>query len=273
MKLAAPFRLNYKWNDRIDEFNIDYVGGKSTVDDVIAFANKFSGKEINVLPLGSSTPGEMLSIGHACDNVKIRLPPGFGLSPTDAANVGVRTFYDFSMPAYNLRSLHAMLASKVSCVYVADDLMHDLWEVRALCDKAGVELRVVANRVATTKKCDGLAMTDVALRPDDFDMLSRCVDIIEFDCYGKSRDDFNWGMFDVTASAWLDKHTWAGDLCEINRDVRYHVMNQMILPKLNDMKVRCKSKCMLHDGECHLCDDAYELSCRLQRKNIRFTDI
>lgn len=267
MRLAIPFKNHYKLNDVADEFYIYYDPATNDFNNLIDFIQTFQEKTISIRYRNGLDKKTALAIGRMFKNVK------FVVSWTDAAELDalreadIRFYFSSSEPARSMSDLIAYDRIGVSDVYLADDCLYNMEGVKEWCfDVGGIQTRLVLNQVPITVPSN--SPTIPLLRPQDFDVLDRYVDVAEFYCGYDKEYDFN--KLSVLYRVWFEDKDWGGDLREINDRVPFPYMCRMCLPQSTSRKLNCGLACVRDDRHCTFCDRNFDLQAEMTELNVQF---
>ena len=161
----------------------------------------------------------------------------------------VKFFFDASVPAFNKTHLDDMMQMGVTDVYIADDLLYNIQETKDICNKAGIGMRLVCNRIPATTLDRGLDYKSPLFAPQNRPLLDKYFDCYEFDC----GQPYDWAKFDVLYRAWFEREGWNGDLAEINDDLRVSYPLLAIPQSHMEYKLSCKRRCARPHNVCDRC--------------------
>lgn len=270
MRLSVPFKLFGQLNDEADEFDIDYDPEKNNFDKLCEFIDEFPDKRVNVRFPNGIDKKSAKSIVRVDRNgsVAFRLTKEDFHVTGDLKDMGARFFFDQNAPAYNLASLKYYLSLGVSDVYIVDDLWYNIELTKGACSKAGAHIRVVGNRIPMMSPDKGTDACSMILRPNDYDLLDKYVDVIEFDCIDRN-GIYNFPAADALWKSWSKTKTWYGDLSEINLDLKMPVPNESVMDGFTANKLRCGYKCAGRGG-CRKCQDILDIAYSMHKKDWKF---
>lgn len=265
--VACPYSINSKYNDIVSEFNIKF-NKTSTLESVLDFIQKYDKYvRINIEFTDNLDIGISKSVNRISDNVFIRVSRKDINLAKELKENNIKFFFDASFPAINKMLLNDMVELGVSDVYIADDLCYNLSNTSKYCHSHNVNLRLILNRIPSTSLFKGENIRDMFFCPSDIDGLSEYYDTFEFDC----GDPFEWNKFNVLYRTFFIKKQWDGNIQEINKDIKFLIMNNTILNNFTYYKSNCKYKCrFITDSKCRKCDQVKAIADMLYKKNIRF---
>lgn len=270
MKLAIPFKLNNEKNDTAaNEFNIKFTK-KNSVEKLIVFLKKYPYHRVNIEFEGKFDKGVLYAASAVHSNIAVRLKSIDAHNQKELLelkNQKIKFFFDlYEMAAYNRSTLEKLLNFGVSDVYILDDLCYSLEDVKKRCEEENVQIRMVLNRIASTNLDKNKDATAPFFVPQLFHILSKWVDVAEFDC-GKP---YNWHEHEVLYRTWFEKQYWAGPLSNINKDIQFDYPGGSILPQLLTYKLNCNKKCVLQSKKrrCSKCSMALSIASNLRDKSI-----
>lgn len=265
MKLAIPFKIRCNLNDFADEFNIDYTPGDNSFEKLLDFSQTYKDKFVNIHFTDGIDVKEAKTLSKACSNVRFRLSKEDVVKTDRLAGEGIAFFFDKEITAYNKTSLDYYLSLGVCALYLSDDLWYSLPDVALVCHDKHVDIRLVANRIPSMNPERGMSPKDMILRPEDYELLDKYIDCIEFDCVQED-GKFNLAQLDVLKRVWFDRHNWHDDLCHINKDVKIPYPNDCMVPDMTAKKIKCGRKCSINKG-CTHCDQYYDVALALKDKS------
>lgn len=279
MKLATPFQLYSEYEDVIDEWNINYDPYKYSktdklhqaaaqknesemlFDKLISFVEKYPNKRINIAIPDTDIPiRHFNTLNKIHDNIFIKLNLyQFNWAKKLKEN-NIKFFFDITVPITTFTLLDEVIKLGVTDIYVADDMCYNLDNVRAACDKHGIQIRLILNRIPATTFGANTDIRAPIFSPRHFEILDNYIDVAEFDCfYEKESDAYNWGLFKVLYKAWFINHDWWNDLREINYDLEIFYPVRQELPNFIKRKINCGRKCV-YSKRCNKCEIVMEIA-------------
>lgn len=266
MDVAIPFKLNYKLNDKIQEFNIDFDPNNNNFDTLIEFIQKFNDKTINIEYRNGIDVRTATALAKISDNVQFRLKAEDIQKSSQLYERGCKIFFDNSMSADSWMELYQMVTKhKVSAVYLCDDLVYELDKACAFCHGNNVKVRMVVNRAPMSQNAGRMWIAPI-YRPQDVPVLEKCgVDVVEFDC----GSPYNFKQLEVLYKVYIKNHDWYGQLGEINPDFKDADIPCRGFPiMLADKRSTCGLRC-LRGGRCRTCRDFVTIAQDLRDINIQ----
>lgn len=268
MQIAAPFKFENQFNDKISEFNINYSPGLNDFKKLVEFVDMFKDKRVNIR-FKTRINMDDVSILSKYDNAYIRVESKDFDCVKSMRENGFKFFFDSTVPAYNIASLDYLVSLGTTDVYLYDDLMYVMDDIKKYCGKKDIGTRIILNKIPSILDYNklGYDARDVIPRPEDKKYLDEYFDTCEFDC----GEPYDWHLFNVLQKVWFKDKKWAGDLREINKDLRIEYMNRSILPSISSFKFNCGQRCrMIVDYACDKCNQAVEIASSLDSKGIGF---
>lgn len=256
MRFAADYLFKDTVCDTADEFNIRYSNKKNSYEKLIEFVEEYPDKRINVECYDKRDIEQMRTLSKLSDGrVYVRLSKDTLSLVGDVKEVGVPFFFSYDYSASSKCMLDSLLSVGVSDVYISDDLWYSLKETSDACHAVGTSVRVVLNRIPMTTPGCGKDVRSIIIRPEDVPSIEGLVDTAEFFI-----EDFmsERGALSVLKSAYLDKHSWYGDLMEINKDLSIKFECPILPSGLFKSKIMCGRSCSFGSG-CTRCKQMYEV--------------
>lgn len=267
-KLAIPFKLNNKLNDKVSEFNVHFDKNKNSFEKFLEFAHTFSDKRINVAFSGSFPMGLVDSINKVADNVYVRLINENFSYWNQLQKKGYKFFFDASYPVFNLSSLDELISMGITDIYPVDDLLYNLKDTKEYSAAHDVNLRLVLNAIPATTINRGKTYKSQIYRPQDRKFLDDYFDTYEFAC----GNPYDWAQCDVLYRAWFEREGWNGDLAEINGDLKLEFPNLSIPLDLTEIKSKCGRRCNHRvSNPCDICNQYVTLGKTLKEKEVYLT--
>lgn len=264
MHIAAPFALdNASNNERIDEFNIIFKED-SSMEKLVEFLELYQEKRINIyFERYKPTQYELKLLNASNDNFYVALSPG-SVDAEELKNLGVKFFSCRLISSWT--ELVNWTGVGVTDIYPAGDLLYDMDALRGYCDKHSLNIRYTLNAIPSLMG----EPEDVFFRPQEFELLDKYFDTVEFICDGDPFDarHYNWNMFRVLYKAWFVKHKWVGDLAEINVDIDYSVPCEMFPSRFFEKKLNCNYGCK-KGRSCNSCSLYYNMALNIREKGLR----
>ena len=247
--LSMPFKLHDSRQDAVAEFDINFNKEKNSFDKFLEFTILYKDRRININFKGDFPMSIATSIQKVSDNTYIKLSPEQIPQLSELRENGLRFFFGPAMPAHSLTSLESLINLGVTDVYVADDLLYNIQETKDICNKAGIGMRLVCNRIPATTLDRGLDYKSPLFAPQNRPLLDKYFNCYEFDC----GNPYDWAKFDVLYRAWFEREGWNGDLAEINDDLRLSYPLLAIPQSHMEYKLSCKRRCARPNNPCDRC--------------------
>lgn len=137
------------------------------------------------------------------DNIYVRINgEGLPLVP-QLKKKNIKFFLDNQLMIYSYSLLEWVFKIHPTDIYIGEELFYNLNEVKKMCDKEGIKLRMVLNRIPVINKAVTSNYSVLAFRPQDYDFLSTYIDTGEFDCGEK----YDWTKVEVLYRKWFVEHS------------------------------------------------------------------
>lgn len=286
MKLATPFQLHCKYEDVIDEWNINYDPYKYTktdklnqaadikqesqmlFDKLISFVEAYPHKRINISIPDLDIPiNHLVTLTKIHNNIYVKLRRHQFNYVEKLKDKNINFFFDNTVPVSTFILLDELIGLGVSDVYIADDLCYNLEKVSKRCKKDNVQVRLILNRIPATTPHASEDVRAPIFTPRHFEVLNKFIDVAEFDCsYIDDSDAYNWSVFNVLYRSWFLNHDWYNDLREINKDLRIFYPVRQEMPLFIERKVECGRQCV-YNNMCHKCETVIEIARSLYEDN------
>ncbi len=245
------------------EINITYHED-STPEQLKVFAQEFADRRINVLFLHHEIE-EMFSIVSktGMKNIVVVIPFKYQLFNT----VNLLSNYDYYTfeVAQTIYDVWTLINYGVSDIFLGEELLHNLDEIKDICYNCGVKIRLLGDAVPRTcaeEKEDPnvfMASTKFVPRPEDYDLLCEYFDVIQF-----LSETSN--MLNVLEKVWTAK-TWFGDISGIMaHDIPIDFPNLHIPKGFTESKLNCKVKCLYGKSTCRKCMNSIDIARMLEEK-------
>ena len=293
LKFAAPFQLKNKLKENesyIDEYNLEYNPDRakinsldSIIDEIsdgkredsiyknltfiamVDFLNEYPDKRINIKFKSGIDIKTAKAFRKVSKNVYFRLGPQEILAAKSLSEEKIPFFFDSTLGIGDYNNLQGVINSyNISDIYIVDDLWYNLEEVSKYCHKNNVSIRLILNRIPSTSLLKGKIETTPIFRPNDFTLLSKYIDVGEFDC----GNPYNFNKEKVLYDTWYNKHQWFGNLQEINQDLMFPIYNRSLIPDFVNPRIKCNLGCVSRNSSCTQCEQFIDISKMLASKNI-----
>lgn len=188
--------------------------------------------------------------------------PHIGIYNLKFKEKDIKFFFDYYMPAYSFRLLEQMCELGVSDVYIADDLCYSLDKTRTLCNKYGVQIRMILNRIPSLMYAKGSNIRSPWFIPETVDQLAEYVDVAEFDTTSLTKLKTYYKM-------WFEKKKWRENVDFINLDLEIPIPNDSLIPNFTIFKMNCGYRCA-YGSPCNKCQQFYEMAQDLHSKGFEY---
>jgi len=166
-------------------------------------------------------------------------------------------FY-FDTLVNNIDLMQQLIQLKVSDIYIVEDLGFNLKKLSPYLHKQNIQIRTYPN-VAQSQWSNLPALKKFFIRPEDIDLYSNYIDVIEF--FGEDK------KMDIYMDIYKNKKKWLGRLDEIIIDFNSTIDNKYIIPKFAEIRAGCNRRCL--KGEiCHRCEQIENLASSLEKTNL-----
>lgn len=268
--LAIPFKRFHDLEGKVAEYNIEFRTDDSRLEDLIDFITLDCVHRVNI-HFSTTIPIQIVkSVNKIKDCVYVRLDSHQYVYHKELKKEGIRFFFDYTFPISNFTDLHFVIDMGVSDIFMADDLVYCLPDVKKICEKNNIQTRLVLNLIPITLPNKGRDVTSFIPRPMDTKFLSKFIDIFEFDC----GDPYDWHEFEVLLKIYYHKHYWFGDLTELNEDIDlpFGFPDDQIDPHLTEFRHNCNRSCD-RGRRCTYCQDVYNLAEVFVEKGYKFENL
>lgn len=237
MLLTTPFKLyNDKWDEKVQEFNIEFDIRKNKIEKLVEFAETYSTHRINIK--FETIPPGLNAVLKLCPNIYIRLVDMYQYQAiVELEYAKGRFFFDFHVP--NLALFGTLIELGVSDIYLADDLWYSLKDVKEYCLEHNVRIRAILNKIPTISFDKGYNLKHIIFMPQHFNLWNQYIDVAEFDC----GTPYDWKKFETLYKIWFIDKDWDGGLQQINNDLKIAIPNQALLYDFIAYKIQCGLKC------------------------------
>lgn len=253
MKICAPATYRPKVDLNIlDEIDLKFTE-EHELKDLISFCNQYKDKRINIEfydidieKLFKDRIELIFSIKEILkDNLYVKLSFEQLVDRKYFEEQNIKYFSNYCVDSY-IKLRYFLHSTKVSDIYVTDDLCYNLKEVFLICKNNGVALRMVLNRIPSTFIYAGELFDSPIYRPQDFDMLNMFISTAEFDCW--DGDYYKWNEFEVLYKRWFKQKKWNEDLKYINKDIKFEFINDKVPLGYSFFRSTCNHRCMMREG-------------------------
>ena len=172
MDLAIPYIHINRINIHAQEFNITYHKDQSNFGKLISFIQMNKNKKVNIfLPEGIEFE-ELLTLTNLSDNIYFVFDSFTQEDNEQLIKNNIKFYLSYTNPAANWKQLFYMVENvKVSQIYIADDLIYTLPQVKKYLENHNVKLRLVLNKIPETTPDKGNSFITPIFRPEDYSIL------------------------------------------------------------------------------------------------------
>lgn len=267
--MQKHFVLNDPLQGQIKEYSISFKEGDSSLENLLDFLqqdyvyrvniNVVHGFNINTFSIANKLYG---------DKIYIKLLDMDEELIQELKKNDIKFYLDEDYSAGSYVELMSLINLGVTDVYICNDLVYDLDNVREICDKYNVQMRVILNMIPSSAEDAGYDYTSMVWRPQDTPKILGYFDVCEF--FVPRRDTMGNDSWDVLFKAFFLNKYWHGDLREINPRLQFDFPNDAVYPTLNDMKYNCQVRCKRRvDNHCDKCSQFMNIAYTLRDKEIR----
>ena len=262
MKFAVDFNLGNIYLPEVDQIIIRWHPSHNLLSFLKEHANQRiiisiqDGKEF--IDKHGLDMIQLISAAQNVNNWCLRLPNLFDNQKT-LTNNQVAELKEKEVPFFfntycdKWELLYWLIELGVSDVYVTDQLAFDIVDVKKICEKASVNVRIIPNSAQSLYETNKLRT--FFIRPEDLDDYDPYVDICEF--YNINKD--NPKSQEILYKIYKYDKRWAGDLGEIIYGLQGIELNSQFLhPSWVRRRIKCGKKCLRGDG-CNMCEIMYGL--------------
>ena len=268
MNFAAPYvNYNCPLADQINEYNIIFKEHNSWAN-LDTYASMFKDKRINVC--FKDVEIDMRELENLCikyDNVYVRITPDTLKAVPQLKEKNIRFFLDNTMMINSYSLLEYAIQLKPTDIYIGEELLYNLNEVRATCNANNIKIRMVLNRAPVLAQVITLNYTVPVFRPQDYHFLNEYIDCGEFDCGEK----YDWTKAKVLYQKWYVDHAWDDELVYLNTDIAFPYPTSSMPVELVKYRSNCKHRCvMFADNHCGKCKRFYTLGLYNEKRGIKY---
>lgn len=251
MKSCIEWRKGFKYLPEIDEFNIDFKNKQIKLKQFLDLYAQ--SQRVNIRLPKNYKPEDVDLLIAAYEhgyNIRIVVPPLVVLQKITAP------FY-FSEPCWTWDQFMSCISLGVTDVYISGDLGFELDKVSKVAKENNIQVRCYAN-IAQANEWEDWSdgIKKFFIRPEDIDIYSEYVDVIEF--YGSVERQ------NVLYEIYFKDKEWNGKLREIIQGIKNDVNNYYLLgEEFAKRRIRCDRGC-LKGKNCKLCDRLIDLANSLE---------
>lgn len=269
MKLAAPYPLNEKRQNLIDEYNIDFILEKSKEEDLVNWIQKPAAqkKRINLHIISNSDDrrdmidlDKLILMNNLHQDFYLRLSPWQYWLISFCRDNKIRFFFDYNYMVNSFCRLQDVVDLGVSDVYLTEDLCYNLPRAKAICDEAQIQTRIIINTIPTFSFGRGKDITSPWYVPENMPVLEDYYDVIEFSLLN------SWNRFDVLYQIWMVEQKWEDSLEYINFDLEFDIPGEYFTNELCIYKMHCEHRCVSKGSSCRKCQQYWEIAKKIEKK-------
>lgn len=253
MKSCIEWRKGFKFLPQIDEFNIDFRNKEIQLAKFLDVYAK--SQRVNIRLPQEYTRYDIDLIEAAYEkgyNIAAILPD---LQPIERLKEKKVPFY-LAQYATNWDEFTGMIELGVSDIFITNELGFELDKVSTIAKENNVKIRCFANIAQSSW---GKGIKTFFIRPEDVDIYSEYVDVLEF------YDSVN--QQNVLYDVYFKSKEWNGKLREIIKRLDDNVNNYYILGnEFANRRIKCGKKCLKDNSrrKCELCERLIELADTLE---------
>lgn len=150
MKVAAPYPLREDRQLKINEYNIDFRDSKNKINDLMTWIRKprIKEKRINLrMPEKSIDLDKLIFFNELHDNFYIRLQPNQLKLIENFKKEKIKFFFDYDFNINSFCQLKDAIEQGTTDVYITEDLCYKLPQVKKICEKDNIQMRLIANMI------------------------------------------------------------------------------------------------------------------------------
>jgi len=257
MKYCLNYNKDTQYSKSIqkaDEWNILYNSKDNTL---LEFLELYKDKRINIYVNEENINFSFLyELCQKYNNIYIKFNTAHYLDIIKKSKPNFKFFLDMQINNWDV--LIGILELGVTDVYIVEDLGFEIDKISNIIKKYNVQSRVFPN-IAQSKWSDTNPLKKFFIRPEDIDIYSAYIDVVEF--YNVDK------QIDIYYTIYSEKKKWYGRLDEIILDFDSDIDNKYIIPRFAEMRIRCGKKCLKGDI-CRRCEDIEKLSDSLKKSKL-----
>ena len=181
---------------------------------------------------------------------------------TEMRENGLKYFIEPDSAPSCFSLLEEQISLGVTDIYVCDDLCYNLELVKKTCEKNNVSVRLIVNRIASTRVDKGINPKAPIFIPECLDNLSKYIDVFEI-------DSNSWVKIGTYYRIWFERQEWRENLQYIYPELEIYIPNESLIPNFMDFKMNCGYRCG-HGSSCKKCEQFVEIARDLRSKNIEY---
>lgn len=197
---------------------------------------------------------ELIEAIYKMDKYNITVCLNYAYNKTDelfpkVKKIGIPYYFAEAVSDWDI--LHQYINLGVSDIFVTGILGFELDKVKKVLSEKNIQIRCYAN-ICQTLWSEGDTFKAFYIRPEDVDIYSEVIDVLEF----YNAEDKQNVLYDV----YFHSKKWTGDLREIIQGLKVRVNSYYLLGNEFALRrMKCGKKC-LKGSNCHLCERVKELA-------------
>lgn len=242
-----------KYINEADEWNIQYNPKDKTL---LQFLEENQNKRINLCVDYNIDFRFLKELCNKFSNLYIRFDR---YSDIYIENIVEQDFpFFFEERVNNWDTFLGLIECGVTDIYVVEDLCFELDKVAEIAHQENIKLRTYPN-VAQSAWIESEDLKKFFIRPEDIDIYSDYIDIIEF--FGEDKKQ------DIYYKIYKYDKKWFGLLKELIIGFNSDLDSKYIIPRFPDKRISCRKSC-LKGGNCRRCDRIKQLSHTLEQSEL-----
>lgn len=260
MGIAVPFFIDFPYNDKVQEFNIQYNHFEDDYIDLVKFIETYPAHRINIeLVVGNIDLEKIINLSKINNNVYFKLNKDFINKIEDFIRFNIKFFFDTIVN--NWDHLNSYLNIGVSDIYISGELCFNLNIIKEKLKEKNIHSRVILNIAQIHDDFDSLdPIKSFFIRPEDLKFYSSFINTFEFFIENKEQ-------LTILYESYVKDKYWYGDLSEIILGLNKEIDSRTLLPNFAEYRANCGKKCF-KDSNCTICERIYILSNKLLDKNL-----
>ena len=260
MKIAIPWSTNkdYQYGD---EYNISFNPITQQIDQLFTFLQNHQDTRFNISILNMINLNDIMLLHSANPHIYFKIEKDLDKCKK-LKEKNIKFFFHAPAAADSFRILEENVDLGSTDVYIRDDLCYNLENVKKFARQHGVQVRMILDRIPSTKVNAGKDIKSPWFVPETFNELSKYIDIVEF-------DSDSWIKINTLYRIWFKNQEWNDNLRAINLDLEIDIPNQSLMPYFTVFKMNCGYRCS-YGSSCNKCQQFKEIADDLFSKNIEF---
>ena len=146
-----------------------------------------------------------------------------------------------------------------------EDLCYRLPQVKDLCNKYNVQIRLVSNYISTFTLGKSKDFTVPFYVPEVLEEVEKYYDVMEFELFN------SWNRFDTLYKIWFINQEWKENLKFINFELDIDIPGGSFPRELCKYKMTCGHRCVERNSSCRKCEQYIKMAQMMADKNIEYT--